>query len=203
MTSNFNSSHESVKYYFKSFHNLLSVVDDSTDSCTHCEPSPEKKVKEIQFMYIQMEFCDNQTLRNAIDNDLYQDHKRVWRMFREIIEGLLHIHSQGMIHRDLKPVNIFLDSSDQVKIGDFGLATTNIKAGDTLDRSVSEEHPDMTGQIGTAMYVAPEINAGKVIAAYSQKVDIYRYLLYSYLPNKRVGLNNRVGWKIGQNLLIM
>ena len=31
----------------------------------------------------------------------------------------------------------------------------------------------MTGQIGTAMYVAPEINAGKVIAAYSQKVDIY------------------------------
>ena len=133
-------------------------------------------------MYIQMEFCDNQTLRSAIDKDLYKDTKRVWKMFRELIEGLLHIHSQGMIHRDLKPVNIFLDSSDQVKIGDFGLATTNIKLtpGDAtlnLDKTLAvaqlETQSDMTGQIGTAMYVAPEINAGRVIAAYSQKVDIY------------------------------
>lgn len=52
----------------------------------------------------------------------------MWRLFREIAEGLSHIHQQGMIHRDLKPVNIFLDSRDQVKIGDFGLATTSILA---------------------------------------------------------------------------
>ena len=33
-------------------------------------------------MYIQMEFCDKQTLRNAIDGGLYKDAARVWRMFR-------------------------------------------------------------------------------------------------------------------------
>jgi len=44
---------------------------------------------------------------------------------REILEGLVHVHHQGMIHRDLKPQNIFLDKNDHVKIGDFGLATAH------------------------------------------------------------------------------
>lgn len=112
--------------------------DDEVDACPNCEPDLNNSEhfpaaaaaakKDLHFMYIQMEFCDKQTLRSAIDGDLFKDAQRVWRMFREVIEGLLHIHSQGMIHRDLKPVNIFLDRSDHVKIGDFGLATTNIKA---------------------------------------------------------------------------
>ena len=37
---------------------------------------------EIRLMYIQMEYCDKQTLRNAIDENLHKDSKRLWRMFR-------------------------------------------------------------------------------------------------------------------------
>lgn len=44
-------------------------------------------VKQIDFMYIQMEFCEKSTLRIAIDNNLYLDEDRVWRLFREIVEG--------------------------------------------------------------------------------------------------------------------
>ncbi|CAH1116543.1 unnamed protein product [Phaedon cochleariae] len=138
-------------------------------------------VKQIDFMYIQMEFCEKSTLRTAIDDNLYLNENRVFRLFREIVEGLAHIHQQGMIHRDLKPVNIFLDSEDHVKIGDFGLATTNMKSKqneqnlskitletekeDTVDES-------KTGLVGTALYVSPEINS-TVKVVYSQKVDIY------------------------------
>lgn len=38
-------------------------------------------------MYIQMEFCEKSTLRSAIDNNLYLDEDRLWRLFREIVEG--------------------------------------------------------------------------------------------------------------------
>ncbi|KAL4238496.1 Eukaryotic translation initiation factor 2 alpha kinase 4 [Mactra antiquata] len=143
-----------------------------------------------QYLYIQMEYCEKSTLRNCIDAGLYMDTDRVWRLFREIIEGLIHIHEQGMIHRDLKPVNIFLDSNDHVKIGDFGLATSSVisknslkesvlvlaSAGDihdTSSRSGSLGDGNLTGRVGTALYVSPEMMIKQNRGTYSQKVDIY------------------------------
>lgn len=75
------------------------------------------------FVFLKIWLC--LTFRNAIDDDLYKDESRVWRLLREVVEGLAYIHQQGIIHRDLKPVNLFIDSHDHVKIGDFGLATPN------------------------------------------------------------------------------
>lgn len=45
-----------------------------------------------------MEFCENSTLRSAIDDGLFKDKERMWRLFREIIEGLVHIHQQVKTH---------------------------------------------------------------------------------------------------------
>uniref|UniRef100_A0A0C9QMD1 non-specific serine/threonine protein kinase n=1 Tax=Fopius arisanus TaxID=64838 RepID=A0A0C9QMD1_9HYME len=137
--------------------------------------------KEIQFMYIQMEFCEKSTLRTAIDNGLFEDEERVWRLFREIVEGIVHIHQQGMIHRDLKPVNIFLDSNDHVKIGDFGLATIDTRTPSerrvqVIEKSMTfetDEPSSMTGEIGTELYTAPELNSKTAKAIYNQKVDMY------------------------------
>ncbi|XP_026672144.1 uncharacterized protein LOC108628228 [Ceratina calcarata] len=166
--------------------NYQSSASDIKDDENKNVTESEEPVREIQFMYIQMEFCEKSTLRTAMDSGLYEDQERVWRLFREIVEGLAHIHQQGMIHRDLKPVNIFLDSNDHVKIGDFGLATTNIlssfvqmetdKDGQSTEKGFSygtEDLGSLTGQVGTALYVAPEVTTKAAKAIYNQKVDIY------------------------------
>ncbi|KAI9320676.1 kinase-like domain-containing protein [Dichotomocladium elegans] len=91
---------------------------DTTDN-----QSRSRSHQRTRVLYIQMEYCEKKTLRDIIDEGIEEED--AWKLFRQILEGLVHIHSQGMIHRDLKPSNIFLDSNNDVKIGDFGLATTN------------------------------------------------------------------------------
>ncbi|KAI4902047.1 hypothetical protein NFI96_033100 [Prochilodus magdalenae] len=147
---------------------------ESTDS--------EKPPLIAHYLYIQMEYCEKSTLRDTIDQSLYLDGSRLWRLFREILDGLAYIHEQGMIHRDLKPVNIFLDSHDHVKIGDFGLATDHpatvasgkLEIEDNSSGLVLKSDPtgNMTGMVGTALYVSPEVQ-GNTKATYNQKVDLF------------------------------
>ncbi|XP_028420997.1 eIF-2-alpha kinase GCN2 isoform X2 [Perca flavescens] len=168
--------------------------DESTDEMSEVEPSKMPVINTTEstdsdrplliahHLYIQMEYCEKSTLRDTIDHGLHQDQNRLWRLFREILDGLAYIHEQGMIHRDLKPVNIFLDSQDHVKIGDFGLATdhpANVAAGQfELEEGGSAVMPkpdptgNMTGMVGTALYVSPEVQ-GNTKATYNQKVDLF------------------------------
>ncbi|KAH9909752.1 serine/threonine-protein kinase gcn2 [Xylariomycetidae sp. FL2044] len=126
-------------------------------------------------MYISMEYCDKRTLRDLIQRNLWKESDEVWRLFRQIIEGLVHIHGLNIVHRDLKPENVFinlgLDGVHNVKIGDFGLATTGHFA---IDKSASNnvESNDLTRSVGTSFYVAPEVRRDGS-GSYTSKVDMY------------------------------
>ena len=124
-------------------------------------------------LYIQMEYCDKQTLRDLIRGDLYSNIEEAWRLFRQILEGLAYIHANGVIHRDLKPENIFitLDQSNTVRIGDFGLARPG-EATDKLGSSKNFIDPKLTASIGTSIYVAPEVKSSGG-GSYNEKADMY------------------------------
>ncbi|XP_060118186.1 eIF-2-alpha kinase GCN2 isoform X2 [Heteronotia binoei] len=169
--------------------------EDCNGKDRHSEEDITSVIQTVHYLYIQMEYCEKSTLRDTIDQGLYQDTNRLWRLFREILDGLAYIHEKGMIHRDLKPVNIFLDSEDHMKIGDFGLATDHpAYAADTKQGEVSEDHltksdpsGNLTGMIGTALYVSPEVQ-GNTKSTYNQKVDLFSlgiiFFEMSYRPMK-------------------
>lgn len=154
--------------------------DEASNSSEEDGKNSPSLNKKIKYMFIQMEYCERSTLRSAIDAGLFKDEERYWRLFREICEGLSYIHQQGIIHRDLKPVNLFLNKVDQVKIGDFGLATTSLLIlQDTSTNNQTESNKEtsalnsLTGRVGTALYIAPELAGNTSKQVYNQKVDIY------------------------------
>ncbi|KAL0382836.1 UNVERIFIED_CONTAM: eIF-2-alpha kinase GCN2 [Sesamum calycinum] len=128
---------------------------------------------ESTYLYIQMEYCPR-TLRQMFESYNHLDKELAWHLFRQIVEGLAHIHGQGIIHRDLTPNNIFFDARNDIKIGDFGLAKflkleqvdQDVDATETVGVSI-----DGTGQVGTYFYTAPEIEQGwpKI----NEKADMY------------------------------
>ena len=124
-TSGDKDENEIVESMKKALGSTLSDVDSSGDGSKEESSTIASRIKTNRWLYIQMELGQG-TLREAIDQGLPKQKDRARRFFREILDGLCHIHRQGIIHRDLKPVNIFLDSMDRPKIGDFGLATTNL-----------------------------------------------------------------------------
>ena len=93
------SGHTPLRHKYYNSCAILSIPifisqKSSSKSNENNNTSDEVTVCNVQYLYIQMEFCDGGTLRHAIDKELYKDQRRVWRYFREIVEGLVHVHSQ-------------------------------------------------------------------------------------------------------------
>jgi serine/threonine protein kinase len=100
-------------------------------------------------IYIVLEFCSRGDLYEAIrtgTGPLETEHVRQFML--QLIDAVAYIHAKGMYHRDIKPENIFLTKSGEMKLGDFGLATSEAWTYETTvgsDRYMSPEQYDSAG----------------------------------------------------------
>ena len=119
-----------------------------------------------------MEYVAGANLRDLLDqqpNGLGESEARRW--FAGIAAGVDHLHNAGLVHRDLKPGNIF-DDMGIVKVGDYGLSkfiSTSQRGGHTES-------------VGTFHYMAPEIGRGQ----YGREIDVYALgiMLYELLTGR-------------------
>lgn len=129
-----------------------------------------KNASPKSILYIQMEFCENNTLLNLIEQGLPNNPDEYWRLFRQLLEAVSYIHREGFIHRDLKPMNIFIDRSNNIKVGDFGLAKNSQFSSVVLtNNQVEAKDNELSTVVGTLFYTANEVATGQ----YDEKVDMY------------------------------
>jgi serine/threonine protein kinase len=80
----------------------------------------------------------------------------------QIVTGLKEMHDKGILHRDIKPDNIFLMKNGTVKVGDFSLSRVRPESGNAQNAMVEESHENnwkderkMSGNVTTRYYRAP------------------------------------------------
>ncbi|OQR92721.1 heme regulated eukaryotic translation initiation factor-like protein [Achlya hypogyna] len=130
-------------------------------------------------LYIQMFLCEQSTLQDWLDNRNRNvgrvDFHASLRLFRQLVNGIKHVHENGIIHRDLKPSNVFMTREGSLKIGDFGLSKllAEVMADDPINRGFMPPGNATNGHtqgVGTMSYASPEQVAG---TNYDHKVDSF------------------------------
>lgn len=119
--------------------------------------------------FITMAYVEGQDLQQIIRENPRMPFERVVSFSQQIAEALAAAHSEGVLHRDLKPQNILVGKNDQAYISDFGLA-----------KSIDDGSAGMTKTgafVGTPRYMSPEQVEGKPA---DQRSDLYSYGLLLY-----------------------
>src|ERR1700739_730086 len=107
--------------------------------------------------FIVMEKLEGQSVKQMIHGKP-MDIDEVLDIGVQVADALAASHAKGIIHRDIKPANIFLTTTGQAKVLDFGLAklTTEAKLATSTDTGIDESLTAVGVIPGTAVYMAPE-----------------------------------------------
>lgn len=110
--------------------------------------------------YIIHEFVSGQNLKEILDFNNKLLLPEALSIMVQLLSALQYAHTHGIIHRDVKPENLFLMSDGLLKIGDFGIAESKYVTSETATKDI----------VGSVQYLAPEISSGQ---SASPQSDIY------------------------------
>ena len=114
---------------------------------------------------IVMDYCDKGSLYAYLHNASKSlSAFKVLKWMSEAAKGLVYLHASGIIHRDIKSGNLFIDDGGAIKIGDFGLSK--------LHSNMSTNGETMS-VVGTYQFMAPELLDGQ--PRYTSAVDVYSF----------------------------
>jgi len=133
----------------------------------------EHVFEDQENVYIMLELCHNHSMSDLLKRRKRLTEFEVQCYLIQIVDAIKHIHSNRIIHRDLKLGNLFLNDKMQVKVGDFGLAAKL--------EFVGEKKRTLCG---TPNYIAPEILDGNI--GHSYQVDTWSIgvIIYTALYGK-------------------
>jgi len=124
---------------------------------------------EKDCLYIIMEYAQSGDIHSFItkqkDSKKRLKETELWSMLHELLLGIQHLHENNVIHRDLKPLNLFLNSKRCIKIGDLGVAKKIID-----DNEDDKNYQICDSKVGTPLFLAPELVQNY---KYDFKVDIW------------------------------
>jgi serine/threonine-protein kinase len=131
--------------------------------------------EEGQNSYIVMELVNGHTLREVLKDPTTLTVERSLEIIEGVLTALSYSHENGIIHRDIKPGNIMLTDSGDVKVMDFGIARAMDDIGATMTSTWNV--------VGTAQYLSPEQATGE---ACDLRSDIYSVgcLLYELVTGR-------------------
>jgi serine/threonine protein phosphatase PrpC/ribosomal protein L39E len=126
--------------------------------------------RKRHYLYTAFEFIDGQTLTQWMIDNPKPSLQSVREIIGQIAKGLQAFHRLEMLHQDIRPENIMIDTSGVVKIIDFG----STKVAGLMEMTQSIEHQNI---LGTAQYTAPEYFLGEVGAPRS---DLFSLAVITY-----------------------
>ena len=127
--------------------------------------------EDDQFYFIIMEYINGGNLFSYVKKRRKLSEKVAKFLFRQIILGIKHIHSNLIVHRDIKLENILIDMNNNIKICDFGIGII-----------LSSENQILHSHCGTPVYIAPEIITSTKDKGYKGfPVDIYSAGIVLYI----------------------